>query len=146
KANGEVDWLKSPVTANGKTYPAGTYFIGASSLPVVQKAAADLGVNFVGTTARPADGIRLSANRIALVDRYGGSLPSGWTRLGVENFEIPYTTVFRAEVNAGNLKRKYDVIVFPSDMSIGGGGRGGGGGGGGRAGGEIPAEYQKMLG
>src|SRR5690348_13671800 len=151
KANGEVDWLKSPVTANGRAYPAGTYFIAASSLPVVQKAAADLGVNFVGTTARPADAIRLSAKRIALVDRYGGSMPSGWTRLEFENFEIPYTTVFPAELDAGNLKSKYDVIVFPSDMSIGGGrggfgGGGGGGGGGGRASGPIPAEYQKMLG
>ncbi len=29
KAGGDVYWLKSPITANGKTYPAGTYFVGA---------------------------------------------------------------------------------------------------------------------
>jgi hypothetical protein len=151
KAGGEVDWVKSPVQANGKTYPAGTYFIAASpqTTQLLQQAATDLGVSFVGTTSRPADMQRLSAKRIALVDRYGGSMPSGWTRLEFENFEIPYTTVFPAELDAGNLKAKYDVIVFPSDMSIGGGGGrggGGGGGGGGRGGSPIPAEYQKMVG
>jgi hypothetical protein len=149
KAGGEVYWLKSPVTANGKTYPAGTYFVGASSLPVLQKATTDLGLSFTGIASRPADAVKLSSQRIALVDRYGGSMPSGWTRLEFENFEIPYTTVFAADLDAGNLKSKYDVIVFPSDMTIGGGfgGRGGGGGGGGgRASAPIPAEYEHMVG
>ena len=30
KAGGEVYWLKSPVQADGKTYPAGTFFVPAS--------------------------------------------------------------------------------------------------------------------
>ena len=54
KGNGDVYWLKSPLQANGKTYPAGTYFVSASALPVLQKSAADLGVNFVGVPSRPA--------------------------------------------------------------------------------------------
>jgi hypothetical protein len=146
KAGGEAYWLKSPMQANGKTYPAGTYFIPAASAAIVQKAAADLGVAAVGVSSRPADAEKLAAKRIALVDRYGGSMPSGWTRLEFENFEIPYTTVFPRDLDAGNLKSKYDVIVFPSDMAIGGaaGGRGGNGGGG--RGGVIPAEYQRMQG
>ena len=32
KSNGDVYWLKSPLQANGKTYPAGTYFVSASAL------------------------------------------------------------------------------------------------------------------
>ena len=36
------------------------------------------------------DATKVSSKRIALYDQYGGSMPSGWTRLEFENFEIPY--------------------------------------------------------
>jgi len=149
KAGGEVYWLRSPVQAGGKTFPAGTFYIPASAAAVLRKSAGDLGVSFTGTTARPTDATALSSKRIALADRYGGSMPSGWTRYQFEKFEIPYQLVYPKDLDAGNLKSKYDVIVFPSDMAIGGGGgRGGRGGGGGRGGAApaIPAEYQHMEG
>src|SRR5262249_29666358 len=112
KANGEVYWLRSPVQANGKTYPAGTFFIPAASAAVLQKSASDLGVSFVGTSSRPADATKLSAKRIALADRFGGSMPSGWTRYQFEKFEIPFEVVYPKDLDAGNLKSKYDVIIF----------------------------------
>jgi len=36
----------------------------------------------------------LKAPRIALADVYGGSMPSGWDRWLLEQFEFPYTVVF----------------------------------------------------
>ena len=153
KDGGEVSWLKSPLQVNGKTYPAGTYYIGASALPTLQKAATELGVSFAGTASRPADAVRVSSKRIALFDQYGGSMPSGWTRYELEAFEIPYQIVYPKDLDAGSLKSKFDVLLLPSGAQIRGGaggfgGRGGGGGGGGRGGNpaDIPAEYQKMLG
>jgi hypothetical protein len=155
KSNADVYWLKSPIQANGKTYPAGTYFVSASALPVVQKSAADLGINFVGVPSRPADATKVSSKRIALYDQYGGSMPSGWTRLEFENFEIPYQVVYPPDLDAGSLKAKFDVLILPSGAQIrgvggpagfGGRGGGGGGGGGGGRGGPIPAEFQKMQG
>jgi hypothetical protein len=153
KANADVYWLKSPMTVNGKTYPAGTFYIAANGKAVVDKAAQELGLNFDATTQRPAgDAQKLSAKRVALLDRYGCSMTSGCTRLELENFEIPYTTVYPKDIDAGDLKSKYDVIVIPSDISIQGGvqgvgaGRRGGGFGGAQNTANIPAEYQKMLG
>ena len=151
KAHGEVEWLRSPLQIGGKTWPAGTFFIPAASLPVLQKSAADLGVTFTGVASRPSDAVKLSEKRIALFDQYGGSMPSGWTRYEFEQFEIPYQIVYPQDLDAGNLKSKFDVLILPSGAQIRGaggaafGGRGGGGGGGGR-GGTIPAEYQKMTG
>lgn len=52
--------------------------------------------------------------RIALWDRYGGSMPSGWTRWIFDTVGIDYRVVFPAELDQGNLKSKYDVIVLPS--------------------------------
>jgi hypothetical protein len=153
KAGGDVYWLKSPITAGGKTWPAGTYMIsGTGAADVATKSAADLGMSFVGVPSRPTDAVKIPAKRIALFDQYGGSMPSGWTRLEFENFEIPYTVVYPKDIDAGNLKSKYDVIVLPSGAQIRGaggagfGGRGGGGGGGGRGGAAVPAEFEKMQG
>ena len=39
-------------------------------------------------------------------------MPSGWTRLLLENFEFPFEVVYPPMLDAGNLRAKYDVLVF----------------------------------
>jgi hypothetical protein len=39
-------------------------------------------------------------------------MPSGWTRWIFEQYHFPFTLVYAKEINAGNLKSKYDVILF----------------------------------
>jgi uncharacterized membrane protein YgcG len=150
KANGQAYWLRSPMTVAGKTYPAGTFFISGAALPTLQKAATDLGISFVGVGNRPADAVPVPSQRVALYDQYGGMMPSGWIRQQLENFEIPFTVVYPKDLDAGNLKSKFDVLVLPSGASIrgvgGAGGRGGGGGGGRGGGAPVPAEFERMQG
>jgi Zinc carboxypeptidase len=151
----------------------GAFFVQSkpSTAAAVAKLATDLGLSFEGVAARPAgDSIKLRKVRLALADQYGGSMPSGWTRFLLEQFEFPFEVVFPQALDAGNLASRFDVIIFPSGVGpnagFGGrGGRGGGGaavaaapaagaagrggqGGGGRGGGptNIPAEYQSQLG
>ncbi|PYP68972.1 MAG: hypothetical protein DMD26_00435, partial [Gemmatimonadetes bacterium] len=148
KAGEDVFWLKSAVSANGKTYPVGSFYVAAkaSTLPLLQKAAMDLGVSFDGTATRPAgDATKLSAPRIALADVYGGSMPSGQIRWLLEQFEFPYTVVYPQDIDAGGLKAKFDALVLPSGL-LGQGSRGGGGRGDAGSRAEVPAEYQRMLG
>jgi hypothetical protein len=150
-AGEDVSWIT-------KGASAGAFYVSskASTRAAVTRLAADLGVDFEGVAAQPAgDAIKLRKLRIGLSDRYGGSMPSGWTRYLFEQFEFPYDVVFPKTLDAGNLISKYDVLVFPSDMippQLARAGRGGGGGGG-RAGGragqapaDIPVEYQDQLG
>jgi hypothetical protein len=147
EAGEEVYWLHAPATANGKTYPTGSFYVTAhaSTLPLLQKAAADLGVSFDGTSSHPdASATKLSAPRIALIDVYGGSMPSGQIRWLLEQFEFPYTVVYPQDIDAGNLKSKFDALIVPSGI-VGQASRGFGG----REGGarpSVPAEYQHMLG
>jgi hypothetical protein len=134
KANGEVSRLTAPMTANSKTYPAGTLYIAASatSTPIVLKGAQELGVSLDGTGAAATGATRLSPRRIALWDTATGSMPSGWTRFLLERFEFPFTVVCGAGFDDTALRSKYDVIIMPSGSAFragGGGGRGGGGGG-----------------
>lgn len=147
-AAAKVKTYRSPngFTDGSTSYPAGTWFIpsGGAADREVQKASRELGVNFLAADRSPAGAQLVKPLRVALVDRYGGSMPSGWTRLILENFEYPYTVVFPQEIDAGNLRAKYDVIVLTSGMVSDGAGRGGGGGGGQNS--IIPAEYQSQLG
>ncbi|HWQ32610.1 MAG TPA: M14 metallopeptidase family protein [Blastocatellia bacterium] len=111
----DVYWLRQTFNANGRTYPAGTIFIAAkpTTLPKLQKMAEELGLNFEAVTSRPAgEAFRLRPLRIGLWDRYGGSMPSGWTRWLLEQYEFPFTVVYPQTLDAGDLISKFDVLIF----------------------------------
>jgi hypothetical protein len=114
KANEEVYWLRSPWTVAGKTIPTGAIYIPAkpSTLPILQKLAADKGLSFGSLASRPTDTLKLKPVRIGLWDQYGGSMPSGWTRWLFEQYEFPFEVVYPSTLDAGNLNAKFDVLVF----------------------------------
>ncbi len=93
-------------------------------------------------------GTPIKALRIGLYDQYGGSMPAGWARWILEHYEAPFERVFAPRLNAGNIKKDFDVLVFLG--GIPGAGRGGRGGGGGGRGGpdpaSIPEEYRAQIG
>ena len=41
------------------------------------------------------------------------SIDEGWTRWLLEQFDFAYTSVGNREMQAGELRRRYDVLVFP---------------------------------
>jgi hypothetical protein len=91
----------------------------AMTLPVLRKAAADVGLTFTGVAAPPqGSALELRPVRIALWDRYGGSSPSGWIRWLFERFEFPFERVYAQTLNAGKLSSRYDVIILASDASL----------------------------
>jgi hypothetical protein len=92
----------------------GSFFIPANSksTSALQKAANDLGIKIIPVKNRPSSITKISQMRIALWDTYGGSMPSGWTRWIFEQYHFPFNVIFAKEINAGNLRDKYDVIVF----------------------------------
>ena len=145
-----VSWLTAPFQGNGKTYPAGTIFIPrtTASLALVRQLATELGVSFEGVRRAPASTMRMQTVRIGLWDRYGGSMPSGWTRWLLERFEFPFEVVYPTALDAGKLADRFDVLIFP-DGAIPATGSGGGGGEGFGTlpdAASIPAEYRNRLG
>jgi hypothetical protein len=153
-AGQDVYWLKTEFTAEGKAYPAGTIYIPSkpATAGVVRTLASELGLNFTGIAAKPqGEAFKLRPVRVGLWDRYGGSQDSGHIRWMFEQaFPTPYELVYPPALDAGGLKQKFDVLIFPEGGIPGGGGRGGrgGGGGGGRGGGrgDIPDEYRNQVG
>jgi len=145
----DVYWVKNAFTVGGKRWPAGTHFIPAkpSTLAKLEKLAVDVGLSFDAVAARPSgEALMLRPLRVGLVDRYGGSMPSGWIRYQLEKFEFPFTVVFPPMLDQGNLAQKFDVIVVPSDGIPGAAllGSDDGGGGGGTQ--NVPPEYRDRIG
>ncbi|HYK89383.1 MAG TPA: M14 metallopeptidase family protein [Acidobacteriota bacterium] len=153
----EVYWVKQPFRSNGKDYPAGTVFVAAkpSALPKLQKLASEIGLNFETAASTPSgEAFRLRRMRIGLWDRYGGSIPSGWVRWLLEQYEFPFEVVYPPTLDAGNLAGKYDVLIFVTG-AIPPAGRAGGRGAAEEGGtfreqeldiATIPMEYRNRLG
>jgi hypothetical protein len=124
-----------------------SFRIAGASPAELQKLATELGVSFEAAPASLSvtGAIKLRKPRIGLADQYGGSIPSGWTRYVLEQFEFPYELVYPKIVDAGNLSSRFDVLIFPSDVGPTlSGGRGVGRGGAGGV--NIPAEFQPTVG
>jgi hypothetical protein len=123
-ASGEsVSRLTKAFEGTGTTFHMGSFFIARkdSTLPLLEKLAAEIGTPFTGSHAIPnGEAVPLKPVRVALWDRYGGSMPSGWTRQILERFEFPFKVVYAPEFDQGNLREKFDVIVFV-DGALGGG-------------------------
>jgi len=141
KAGGEVWRTGSAMTVNSKSYGAGSFYVvaNATTTPIINTGAADLGVDADGTMAKPgSDAFKVAQHRIALYDSPNGSMPSGWTRYVFERFEFAFDVVCGGTLDAADFRSKYDVLVLPDGSpngTVGGGGRGGGGGGRGGPGG-----------
>ena len=51
--------------------------------------------------------------RIGLYKSYVPAIDEGWTRWLLEDFKFPYSTVQNPDIDSGNLRQRFDVIVFP---------------------------------
>jgi ribosomal protein S18 acetylase RimI-like enzyme len=52
--------------------------------------------------------------RIGLYKSYVANIDEGWTRWVLEQYGFPYTSILNADVRAGALRGRFDVIVIPS--------------------------------
>ena len=69
------------------------------------------GIKVQGLSASSAT-IPVKTRRIALWDTYGGSMSAGWVRWILEQHQFTFSLLYAKEIDLGNLKSKYDVIVF----------------------------------
>ncbi|GAB3883037.1 M14 family metallopeptidase [Spirosoma agri] len=151
-----VEVFRLPSGVSGKNaVEAGSFFIPASAKAksALDKSANALGLTVLGVAKRPAGAlVKVAPMRIALWDTYGGSMPSGWVRWLMEQYHFPMSVIYAQDIDAGDLKKKYDVIVFVTRAIPGIGNAGGGNRGEGEGFGrepkaeELPAEYRPWVG
>jgi hypothetical protein len=109
--NIEVFRVTANVPAN---MSMGSFYIpaGSKARTILQKISDEEGLNITAASKAPASLQKIKPSRIALWDVYGGSMPSGWIRWMFEQYHYSFDVIYAKEIDAGDLKSKYDVIVF----------------------------------
>ena len=97
----------------------GDFLVAAGSEALLAGIANETGVNFTALKAEVKQGAHeVKRLRVGMYQRYrGGNIDEGWTRLLLEQFSFPYTTLMDAEIKKGGLNDKYDVIILPEDST-----------------------------
>jgi hypothetical protein len=131
KAKCDVYWLNKASTVEGEDLGTGTIWIPASPavLHILQAGTKELGLNAYGVTKAPTgDALKLKPIRIGLYDQYGGLMPTGHIQWLMEEYEFPFEIVYPQTLDAGNIKTRFDVLVFSDGAArLGGQDRRGGG-------------------
>jgi hypothetical protein len=112
--NGGVEVYRISDVAKGSAYSNGSFYIpsNAKSKAIIDKIATANNLQFLAASQKPTALTKIQKARIALWDTYGGSMPSGWVRLILEKFNYAFDVIYPKDIDTGNLRSKYDVIVF----------------------------------
>jgi hypothetical protein len=146
---GSAYWYTDAVSAGGQDFEEGAFYL-ETDRATVDRLASEKGLRFMGVASRPTgNAMELEPVKIGLWDQYGGSMPSGWTRMILEDFEFDFDVLYPPDFD-GDLSQ-YDVLVFddgaiPEAVAEGGQGGRGGRGGSGPDLSDLPAEYRGRVG
>ncbi len=151
KAGMEVYRIQDAVA--GTTFAKGSFYVpvNAKNKTGIEKIISEIGVEALAVNKRPENTSKINAARIALWDNYGGSMPSGWIRYIFDQYHFVPEIIYAKDIDTGNLKSKYDVIVFvggaiPALSTNAASTRGGGGFGREPIADSIPEEYRNRIG
>ena len=120
-----VQRVKDEVPIDGGAIPSGAFLITDTAGQDLESISQESGVSFLDfSDASAGTSPPLSLRRVGMYRRFwGGNVDEGWTRLVLEQYGYQYEPVTDAKTQSGDLRGKYDVIVFPDDsnqMIVGG--------------------------
>jgi len=97
----------------------GDFLIPAGAEATLEAVAQQTGVDFIPLRAAVSSGVHETKRlRIAMYQRYGGgNMDEGWSRLTLEQFHFPFSSIFDPEIKKGGLNEKYDVLIIPNDST-----------------------------
>ena len=115
--------------AGGHHFGAGSFVIAGADQAGLATALKDLGLAAWAISAPP--GVRmhdLTIPRIGYVHSWQRTQDEGWVRAALDYYGVPYNYFGEPVLKTGNLRARYDVIIYPhggSGATVAAGGRGG---------------------
>lgn len=100
--------------AAGRTFRAGTFIVPAGDRARIEASLADLGLSAWAVAAAPSVKTHeLDLPRIGYAHAWQRTQDEGWVRAALDTYGVPYTYFGDIELRNGNLRAKYDVIIYP---------------------------------
>ncbi|MGH9673527.1 MAG: hypothetical protein ACRD44_10130 [Bryobacteraceae bacterium] len=97
----------------------GDFVVSAGPEAELSRISKETGVDFLpvnGNAGQTSHEVKRA--RIGMYQRYrGGNMDEGWTRLLLEQFNYPYTSLKDAEIKKGGLIDRFDTIILPDDST-----------------------------
>ena len=114
KAGGKAARTVSETTVGGKRFKAGSFVVDAGSISrsTLAKIADETGATAQGGRVS-AQLKTLNSPRVALYKSWTASMDAGWISFIFDRYEIPFHSLTDAEIRAGDLGSRFDVIVLP---------------------------------
>ena len=117
RAGADVQWAEDEVAIGADVVAPGAILVSGVDRTSMDTLAADLGLDI--RTITPETGWRvlpIDAPRLAVYEPWGGNMDAGWTRWVLDQHEFAYTRVRGTDIRAGDLRDRFDVVVF-ADMT-----------------------------
>ena len=106
---------ETPFDVDGRHYAAGTFILPAADRAAVGKVVADLGLSGQAVAAVPqVKAHALSIPRIGYMHSWLRTQDEGWWRAALDRYGIPYSYFADIRARDGGLRKKYDVIIYPT--------------------------------
>ncbi len=98
----------------GKKLRAGALVIPDAARGVLETSLRELGLSALAVAAMPAVKTHeMKLPRIGYVHSWSRTQDEGWVRAALDTYGVPYTYFADQKLREGNLRAKYDVILFP---------------------------------
>lgn len=105
---------KTVVAGVKDTLGAGSIVLQGLATEDAKKIASQFGIDLWPVTTLPTTKQHeLTLPKVAIYHSWFNTQDEGWVRFTFEQRGIPYTSIHKDDLKAGNLKQKFDVIVVP---------------------------------
>ena len=99
---------------NGRKLRAGALIIPNADRAALEPQLKDLGLSaWAVAAAPPVKTHALTIPRIGYIHAWSRTQDEGWVRAALDYYSVPYTYFADQKLKEGNLRARYDVIVFP---------------------------------
>lgn len=106
---------RAAFTIGRDSFPAGSIIVEDASAEVMSTLARQFGLDVTATNRVP-DVARDAADlpRIAIYHTWYNTQDEGWARFTLEQYGIPYTSIDKDDLRAGNLNTRFDAVLIPN--------------------------------
>jgi len=113
-ADVKMSAAEQPFDLGGHHFAAGAVVITNANRAALEPSIKELGLSAWAADAAPSVPMHdLDVPRIGYIHTWSSTQDEGWVRMAFDKFKVPYTYFADNLVRQGNLRQKYDVIVFP---------------------------------
>jgi hypothetical protein len=100
--------------AAGRRFRAGSFIVPNANRATLESTLRELGISAWAVGSAPSVRTHeLDIPRIGYVHAWHRTQDEGWVRAALDTYGVPYTYFADQKLREGNLRSKYDVIIYP---------------------------------